>query len=197
MVFLSRITTKTGDQGDTGLGDGTRVPKDDPRVTAYGTVDELNSVLGLLLASCPDLDPAIAGELLRIQNDLFDVGADLCMPPDEKEEPGSRLRVTPEQTKALEDAMDRDQEKQKPLRSFILPGGTPASAWCHLARTVCRRAERDVVTLARDEKVGSEVVVYLNRLSDYLFVLARRLNGHGEHDVLWVPGGQRSSPPSS
>ena len=195
MVFLSRITTKTGDQGDTGLGDGTRVPKDHPRVTAYGTVDELNSVLGLLLANCRDLDPAIAGELLRIQNDLFDVGADLCMPPDEKEEPGTRLRVTPEQTKVLEEAMDRDQEKQKPLRSFILPGGTPASAWCHLARTVCRRAERDVVALARTDKVGSEVVIYLNRLSDYLFVLARRLNGHGEQDVLWVPGGQRSSPP--
>jgi cob(I)alamin adenosyltransferase len=193
MVFLSSITTKSGDQGDTGLGDGTRVPKDHPRVAAYGSVDELNSVLGLLLASCPDLEPAIAGEVRRIQNDLFDVGADLCMPAEESESPGSRLRVTEEQTQFLEKAIDLYQAKQQPLRSFILPGGTPASAWCHLARTICRRAERDVVTLARSEKVGPEVVIYLNRLSDYLFVLARRLNEHGAGDVLWVPGGQRAS----
>ncbi|MFO0864231.1 MAG: cob(I)yrinic acid a,c-diamide adenosyltransferase [Gemmataceae bacterium] len=192
MVFLSSIVTKSGDGGDTGLGDGTRVPKDHARVAAYGSVDELNSVLGLLLASCIDLDAAIASEVRRIQNDLFDVGADLCMPPDDAESPGSRLRVTAEQSKFLEDAIDRYGRRSKSrCKASILPGGTPASAWCHLARTVCRRAERDVVTLMRSEKVGPEVVIYLNRLSDYLFVLARRLNGHGELDVLWVPGGKR------
>jgi cob(I)alamin adenosyltransferase len=186
MVFLSRIYTKSGDAGETGLGDGTRVPKDHPRVAAYGSVDELNAVLGLLLAQCPGAPEA---ELLKsIQNDLFDVGADLCVPPASDEAPGQKLRVRPEQAARLEAAIDRLNEPLAPLKSFVLPGGTPAAAWCHLARTVCRRAERDVVSLARAEGVNPQVIVYLNRLSDLLFVLARVCNDNGQKDVLWVPG---------
>jgi cob(I)alamin adenosyltransferase len=186
MVFLSRIYTKSGDGGDTGLGDGSRVPKDHPRVAAYGSVDELNAVLGLLLAQCPVLPEA---ELLRAaQNDLFDVGADLCVPQPADEAPGQKLRVRPEQATRLEAAIDRLNEPLAPLKSFILPGGSAAAAWCHLARTVCRRAERDVVALARGEAVNPQVIIYLNRLSDLLFVLARVCNGNGQGDVLWVPG---------
>src|ERR1700676_1537716 len=166
MVYLSRIYTKTGDKGDTGLGDGSRVPKDHPRVTAYGGVDELNAVLGLLTAHQPD---AAESDLLRsIQNDLFDVGADLCVPQPADEAPGARLRVRPEQSARLETAIDRLNAGLSPLTSFILPGGTPAAAWCHLARTVCRRAERDVVRLAEGESINPQVIVYLNRLSDLL-----------------------------
>jgi cob(I)alamin adenosyltransferase len=186
VVILSRIYTRTGDQGDTALGDGTRVPKDHPRVAAYGSVDELNAVLGLLVShNC-----AVAEvELLRgIQNDLFDVGADLCLPQAADETPGQRLRVQAEQAVRLEEAIDRLNAGLKPLASFVLPGGQPAAAWCHLARTVCRRAEREVVTLARTEAVNSQVIVYLNRLSDLLFVLARVYNHNGRDDVLWVPG---------
>jgi cob(I)alamin adenosyltransferase len=186
MVFLSRIYTKTGDAGETGLGDGSRVPKDHPRVAAYGSVDELNAVLGILVSSQPGLPEA---ELLRgIQNDLFDVGADLCVPPEKDEAPGAKLRVQLHQAERLEKAIDRLNEKLQPLRSFVIPGGQPAAAWCHLARTVCRRAERDVVTLARQEAINPQVVVYLNRLSDLLFVLARVCNEQGRADVLWVPG---------
>jgi cob(I)alamin adenosyltransferase len=185
MVYLSRIYTKTGDRGDTSLGDGARVPKDHPRVAAYGSVDELNAVLGLLLAQ-PGLPEA---DLLRdVQNDLFDVGADLCVPQAAGEAAGQRLRVRPGQAARLERAIDRLNAGLPALTSFVLPGGRPAAAWCHLARTVCRRAERDVVTLARGETVNPEVVVYLNRLSDLLFVLARACNGDGREDVLWVPG---------
>jgi cob(I)alamin adenosyltransferase len=186
MVYLSRIYTKTGDKGDTALGDGTRVPKNHPRVSAYGTVDELNAVLGLLLAADPD---AAEAELLRtVQNDLFDVGADLCRPQPPDELPGQRLRVQPEQAQRLERAIDRLNAGLTPLHSFILPGGRPAAAWCHLARTVCRRAERDVVTLAGLETINPQIVIYLNRLSDLLFVLARVYNHNGQDDVLWVPG---------
>jgi cob(I)alamin adenosyltransferase len=185
VVYLSRIYTKTGDRGDTGLGDGTRVPKDHPRVAAYGAVDELNAVLGLLLCA-PD---APAPELLKsIQNDLFDVGADLCVPQAADEPAGKRLRVQPMQSARLEEAIDRLNEALQPLTSFVLPGGRPAAAWCHLARTVCRRAERDVATLMRAETINAEVLVYLNRLSDLLFVLARVANGQGQDDILWVPG---------
>jgi cob(I)alamin adenosyltransferase len=187
MVFLSRIYTRSGDAGETGLGDGGRVRKDHPRVAAYGAVDELNAVLGLLLAQAPAVPEA---DLLRgVQNDLFDVGADLCVPQPADEAPGQRLRVRPEQAARLESAIDRLNEPLAPLKSFVLPGGSPAAAWCHLARTVCRRAERDVVTLARAEPVNPQVIVYLNRLSDLLFVLARVCNGNGQTDVLWVPGG--------
>jgi cob(I)alamin adenosyltransferase len=184
MVYLSRIYTKTGDDGTTGLGDGSRVPKTDLRVVAYGTVDELNSVLGLLLT----LNPPEAELLTLIQNDLFDVGADLCVPPAADEKPGQRLRVKPEQSKRLEEAIDRLNEPLSPLKSFVLPGGTAAAAWCHLARTVCRRAERDVVALRQTgAAVNAEVVIYLNRLSDLLFVLARSYN-KDRGDVLWRPG---------
>ena len=187
MVYLSRIYTKSGDQGETGLGDGTRVAKDHVRVAAYGEVDELNAVLGLLAAYCPE---APDRELLvAVQNDLFDVGADLCVPAAADEQPGAALRVTAAQAERLERAIDRVNGGLEPLRSFILPGGTPAAAWLHLARTVCRRAERAVVTLTRAEPVNPQVVVYLNRLSDLLFVLSRAANPGG--DVLWVPGASR------
>jgi cob(I)alamin adenosyltransferase len=197
MVYLSRIYTKTGDRGDTALGDGSRVPKDHPRVAAYGSVDELNSVLGLLIAFQPELPEVDL--LTSIQNDLFDVGADLCvpqpkdgplspapLPPGERGDKG--LRVSEKQALRLEAAIDRLNADLRPLTSFVLPGGTPAAAWCHLARTVCRRAERDVVTLMRSETINPQVIVYLNRLSDLLFVLARVCNEHGSADVLWIPG---------
>ena len=191
MVFLSRIYTKSGDTGETGLGDGLRVPKDHPRVIAYGEVDELNSVLGLLAAYCPD---APEKELLHtIQNDLFDVGADLCVPPADGEEPAHALRIVEAQYLRLERAIDRLNEHLHPLRSFILPGGSPAAAWLHLARTVCRRAERSLVTLMRTEPVNEHALIYLNRLSDFLFVLGRVANSGGEADILWVPGKSRSS----
>jgi cob(I)alamin adenosyltransferase len=190
MVFLSRIYTKSGDAGETGLGDGTRVPKDAARVEAYGEVDELNAALGLVAAYCPDCPEAAF--LRNIQNDLFDVGADLCVPPT-PQEAGKALRVTAAQAERLEKAIDRLNEKLEPLRSFILPGGTPAAAWLHLARTVCRRAERAVVTLMRTETVNPQVLIYLNRLSDFLFVLARVANDGGKADVLWVPGAGRNA----
>src|SRR5262249_38611807 len=172
MVYLSRIYTKSGDQGETGLGDGSRVPKDHPRVTAYGNVDELNAATGLVLAEAPELPEA---DLLRsIQNDLFDVGADLCVPGSPEETAGPpRLRVRPEQAQRLESAIDRLNEPLAPLTSFVLPGGNPSAAWCHLARTICRRAERDVVTLARTAPTNPEAVIHLNRLPDLLFVPAR------------------------
>ena len=186
MVFLSRIYTRSGDSGDTGLGDGTRVPKDHPRVTAYGSVDELNSVLGLLIASDPQGSETA---LLRgIQNELFDLGADLCVPQPADEQPGLRLRIRPDQPTRLEQAIDRLNTRLEPLTSFILPGGSPAAAWCHLARTVCRRAERDVVALMHQEAINPQVAIYLNRLSDLLFVLARVYNNNGQDDVLWQPG---------
>lgn len=192
MVYLSRIYTKSGDTGETGLGDGTRVPKDHPRVAAYGSVDELNATLGLLLVQAPNQSEA---DLLRtVQNDLFDVGADLCVPVAQEEAPGSRLRVRPEQAVRLEEAIDRLNAGLEPLTSFVLPGGTVAAAWCHLARTVCRRAERNVITLSHQESVNPQVIIYLNRLSDLLFVLARFYNSGQGGDVLWRPGqGQNPS----
>jgi cob(I)alamin adenosyltransferase len=191
MVYLSRIYTKSGDGGDTGLGDGSRVPKDHPRVAAYGSVDELNAVLGLLVSQFPQ---AMEIELVRsIQNDLFDVGADLCLPQSAEEKPGAHLRVRAEQAERLEQAIDRLNANLTPLTSFILPGGHGAAAWCHLARTVCRRAERDVVTLACTEKINSQVIVYLNRLSDLLFVLGRVYNNNGHDDILWRPGQTQTS----
>jgi cob(I)alamin adenosyltransferase len=189
MVYLSRIYTKSGDGGETGLGDGARVAKDSPRVEAYGQVDELNAVLGLAIANC--LDQSDLTLLRSIQNDLFDVGADLCVPPQAGETPGKALRVTPAQAERLEKAIDGANENLQPLRSFVLPGGAPLAAWLHLARTVCRRAERAVVTLMRTESVNAQVLVYLNRLSDLLFVLSRQANAGGAGDVLWTPGENR------
>jgi cob(I)alamin adenosyltransferase len=192
MVYLSRIYTKSGDQGDTGLGDGSRVPKDHPRVAAYGSVDELNAVLGLLVSQHPQ---AAEVDLLRtIQNDLFDVGADLCLPRADGEAAGAHLRVRAEQTERLEQAIDRLNANLTPLTSFILPGGQGPAAWCHLARTVCRRVEREVVTLARGEPVNTQAIVYLNRLSDLLFVLARVYNNNGRDDILWRPGQTQTNP---
>ncbi len=192
MVYLSRIYTRGGDQGQTSLGDGTRVPKDHPRIVAYGEVDSLNSVIGLLIAHAGDNAEA---ELLRsIQNDLFDVGADLCVPAGADEKPGQRLRMRPEQSTRLEKEIDRLNARLAPLTSFVLPGGSLAAAWCHLARTACRDAERAVVTLAARESVNAEVIVYLNRLSDLLFVLARVFNDDGRNDVLWQPGKTQQTP---
>jgi cob(I)alamin adenosyltransferase len=193
MVYLSRIYTKSGDGGDTALGDGSRVPKDHPRVAAYGCIDELNSILGLLVSQFAQ---AAEIDLIRgIQNDLFDVGADLCLPQSTDEKPGAHLRVRAEQAERLEKAIDRLNENLQPLKSFILPGGQESAAWCHLARTVCRRAEREIVTLARGESINPQVIVYLNRLSDLLFVMARTYNDEGVRDILWQPG--KSRPKSS
>ncbi len=186
MVYISRIYTRSGDQGDTGLGDGSRVPKDHPRVAAYGSVDELNAVIGLLIAHDPQ--GAEAPLLRSIQNELFDIGADLCVPAAAEEKVGARLRIRPEQATRLETAIDRLNDKLAPLTSFVLPGGSVAAAWCHLARTVCRRAERDVITLHQREPLNPQVIIYLNRLSDLLFVLARVYNNNGQGDVLWQPG---------
>lgn len=185
MVYLNRIYTKSGDLGETGLGNGKRVPKDHPRVAAYGEVDELNASLGLALI----IEGLPERELLReIQNDLFDVGGDLCIPIDVAEVTGKNLRVTLGHVEKLEKAIDRLNESLEPLRSFVLPGGSAAAAHLHLARTVCRRAERSVVTLIATEKLNPHVLIYLNRLSDLLFVLARVANQGGKNDVLWVPG---------
>ena len=189
MVVLSRIYTKTGDRGETGLGDGSRVSKGHARVAAYGEVDELNAVLGLIMAHTGEYAERL---LVRsIQNDLFDVGADLCVPAVAGEEPGKALRITPAQVERLERAIDRLNEPIQPLKSFVLPGGSPAAAWLHLARTVCRRAERAVVTLMRTESVNPQALIYLNRLSDLLFVMARSANDLGKTDVLWEPGKTR------
>lgn len=188
MVFLSKIYTRSGDQGETGLGDGQRVSKDHPRVAAYGSVDELNATLGLLLAQglAVSEQPELPVIVRDIQNDLFDLGADLCVPESPKS--AQVLRIRPEQVTRLEQLIDRFNEPLQPLHSFVLPGGSLAAAWCHLARTICRRAERDVVTLGRTEVINTEVIKYLNRLSDLLFVLARACNDNGQTDVLWEPG---------
>ena len=190
MVYLSRIYTKTGDAGDTGLGDGTRVPKDHPRVTAYGGVDELNALFGMILTE-PLPSKSVLDLITSIQNDLFDVGADLCVPIQDND---IALRVRAEQAERLEKAIDHYNERLQPLKSFVLPGGSTVAAWCHLARTVCRRAERDVVALSHSDKVNPQVIIYLNRLSDLLFVLARICNADGSEDVLWIPGKTQQAP---
>jgi len=163
---LSKIYTRTGDEGTTGLGDGTRVPKDHLRVEAYGTVDETNSAIGVVLAS-PDLPDAVRRCLTDVQHDLFDLGGELCIP-------GART-ITAAYTKRLEEQLDSFNEPLPPLKEFILPGGGPAAAAAHMARTICRRAERVCWSLAREESVSADVMIYLNRLSDLLFVLARVL----------------------
>lgn len=191
MVRLNRIYTKTGDGGTTGLGDGTRVPKTDPRIEAYGTVDELSSVIGLAMALSDEERQGgrFDALLTAIQNDLFDLGADLCVPPKEGEEP--KLRITASYVTRLEGWIDEHNAALEPLTSFILPGGKPLAAWLHLARTVSRRAERLAYDLAatEGEVVGVEALRYLNRLSDLFFVLGRVANDGGRADVLWKPGG--------
>ncbi len=179
---LSKIYTRTGDKGTTGLGGGIRVDKDSPRVEAYGTVDELNSVLGLLLAD--DLPDDIRDVLIDVQHDLFDLGSELCVP--------GRSRLSDHQVKRLEETLDALNEGLSPLKEFILPGGGRQAAVCHLARTVCRRAERRTISLNKAEAVSAVAMQYLNRLSDLLFVMARYLNKHaGGNDVLWQPGKNR------
>jgi cob(I)alamin adenosyltransferase len=187
MVVLNRIYTRTGDDGTTALGTGARRKKYDPRVEAYGTIDEVNATLGLvrLHTQGAALDEALA----RIQNDLFDVSADLCLA--EKGPGGARLTVTDAQVAWLETEIDRLNAELAPLKSFILPGGSPASAYLHLARTVCRRAERIMVALKDKEGVSEPSLKYVNRLSDYLFVAGRYANDKGARDVLWAPGQNR------
>ena len=176
---LSKIYTRTGDAGTTGLGDGSRVPKDAPRIHALGDVDELNSTIGLLL--CEDLPPEVREALTGIQHDLFDLGGELCIP--------GFNNITEIQVKRLEDLLDRYNADLPPLKDFILPGGAKSASVAHLARTVCRRAERSVITLANNEAVSDLVRQYLNRLSDLMFVLGRVLNRYaGGSDVLWQQG---------
>jgi cob(I)alamin adenosyltransferase len=189
MVRLSRIYTKSGDQGLTGLGDGSRVAKHALRVETYGTVDEANAVIGLARLAAgahPEADVVLA----RIQNDLFDLGADLCTP--EAEDGAMKgLRIQASQTERLESEIDAFNANLKPLESFILPGGSAAAAHLHHARTVVRRAERLIAALAEAEAVNPQALIYANRLSDLLFVLARALNDQGQSDILWVPGKNR------
>jgi len=183
-VNLTRIYTKLGDGGETHLGDMSRVPKTDERIEAYGQIDELNAQVGLALA-VPSLPERFAQWLRRVQNDLFDLGADLSVPPGGERE---RLRVVPEQVTWLEEACDEVNAELDPLRSFVLPGGTPAAAHLHVCRTVCRRAERRTLRVAG---ANPEIVRYLNRLSDLLFILSRAANG-GE-EPLWDPGSSQSA----
>jgi cob(I)alamin adenosyltransferase len=187
MVRLTRIYTRGGDTGETSLGDGARVPKHAVRVAAYGTVDEANAAIGIARLHA---DPAADEMLDRIQNDLFDLGADLCTPEDGRRAAGA-LRIVAAQVERLEREIDAMNAALRPLDSFILPGGTPAAAFLHLARTVTRRAERMVSELASSEPVNPQALKYLNRLSDHLFVLGRRLNDNGACDVLWRPGANR------
>ncbi len=187
MVRLTRIYTRGGDKGETSLGDGARVAKHALRVAAYGTVDEANAAIGLArLQADPEADLMLG----RIQNDLFDLGADLCTPEGGRRSTGA-LRISAAQVTRLESEIDAMNAVLRPLDSFVLPGGSPAAAFLHLARTVTRRAERLVSELAAREAVNSEALKYLNRLSDHLFVLSRRVNDNGAGDVLWIPGANR------
>ena len=187
MVRLNRIYTRTGDKGTTALGDGTRLPKHAPRIAAYGTVDEANSVIGLARQHTSGQLDAMLG---RIQNDLFDLGADLCVPQDGRKAEGA-LRIVDAQVERLEREIDAMNAELSPLTSFILPGGTAAAAHLHLARTVARRAERLMVELAEREAVSAAAIRYINRLSDHLFVAARFANDKGQADILWTPGANR------
>ncbi len=199
MVRLNVIYTRTGDKGESGLGDGTRRPKTDARFVAMGDVDETNCAVGLARFHTRGSEDvtlaAIEADLARVQNDLFDLGADLCMPAAAGEVPGAALRVAASQVEALERAIDALNDNLAPLRSFVLPGGTAAAAALHHARAVCRRAERSVVALAdiEGEEVGPAALAYINRLSDYLFVAARAANDFGAADVLWAPGANQAA----
>jgi cob(I)alamin adenosyltransferase len=187
MVTLNRIYTKAGDKGDTALGDGTRRPKHDLRIQAFGTVDETNAAIGVArLHAAAEIDAM----LMRIQNDLFDLGADLCVPETAKRAEG-RLRTADAQVERLEREIDAMNAELAPLTSFVLPGGSPAAAYLHLARAIARRAERLMVELAAAEPVNEAALRYMNRLSDHLFVASRFVNDKGARDVLWVPGGNR------
>lgn len=193
MVKLNKIYTRTGDKGTTGLGSGERRPKHDLRVAAYGTVDEASSCIGMARVHTASAHPEIDAILLRVQNDLFDLGADLAAPDTGKDLGYEPLRMVASQTERVERDIDTLNARLKPLNSFVLPGGSPAAAALHLARTVARRAERLIVELAgKDgEHVNVEAIRYMNRVSDLLFVAARVVNDNGEADVLWVPGQNR------
>jgi cob(I)alamin adenosyltransferase len=192
MVVLSKIYTRTGDDGTTALASGRRVAKYDLRVEAYGTVDETNAAIGLARLNTRDAMSVLDAMLARIQNDLFDLGADLSH-PDEAKDARGRLAVTDAQVERLETEIDALNKDLQPLRSFVLPGGTPAASFLHLARTLSRRAERLMVALASrpNEPIGPPALRYINRLSDFLFVAARYANDKGRADVLWVPGQNR------
>lgn len=188
MVKLTKIYTRGGDKGKTSLAGGDRVEKDDARVSAYGTVDEANASIGLArLHTSGDADSMLS----RIQNDMFDVGADLATPGDDFEPGEMTLRATEAQVTRLEEEIDALNAGLADLTSFILPGGSPASSYLHLARTVVRRAEREAITASKADSINPVAIKYLNRLSDHLFVLARHLNDEGRSDVLWVPGANR------
>src|ERR1700693_3206927 len=189
MFKLNKIYTRTGDDGTTGLGSGERRKKYDLRVAAYGTLDEANAAIGIARLHTGS-DGMLDAALSRIQNDLFDVGADLCTPGKGRGPDGARLTVTQAQVDWLESEIDRLNDALAPLKSFVLPGGSPAAAYLHLARTICRRAERLIAELKDKpgESVGAEVLQYVNRLSDFLFVAGRYANGKGARDVLWQPG---------
>jgi cob(I)alamin adenosyltransferase len=192
MVVLNKIYTRTGDDGTTALGSGRRVAKYDLRVEAYGTLDETNAAIGLARLHTAADAPALDAMLARIQNDLFDLGADLCFPPETKDN-RERLQVTDAQVARLEQEIDTLNRELEPLRSFVLPGGSPAASFLHLARTVSRRAERLMMALdaRQGETVGAPALRYINRLSDFLFVAARYANDKGQSDVTWVPGQNR------
>jgi cob(I)alamin adenosyltransferase len=191
MVILNKIYTRTGDDGTTALGTSERVPKYTLRVAAYGTADETNAAIGVARLHLAD-EPAVDAMLARVQNDLFDLGADLCV-PDRGTKPGYQPPITDAHIKRLEDEIDAMNAELAPLRSFVLPGGTAPAAHLHVARTVCRRAERLIAELAADpdEPVNASAVKYINRLSDFLFVASRYVNDRGKRDVLWVPGQNR------
>ena len=190
MVVLNRIYTRTGDDGTTALGSGERVAKTARRVEAYGTVDEANAAIGLARTLLGAEDAAMQARLARIQNDLFDLGADLCVPEKADGAQQSRLRIADAHVARLEAEIDELNAELSPLRSFVLPGGRSAAAQLHVARTVTRRAEREIIRLAEEpnEVVGATAIKYVNRLSDFLFVAGRYVNGRGAEDVLWVPG---------
>lgn len=189
MVTLNKIYTKTGDKGETALGTGERVAKFALRIEAYGTVDETNAAIGI---ARQHTDDQLDQMLERVQNDLFDLGADLCTPDTGEKLEYEPLRIVPDQVTRLEIEIDTLNEKLEPLKSFVLPAGTPAAAALHLARTVSRRAERRMVELATQEKVGDAALQYINRLSDFLFVASRYVNAQANGDVLWQPGANRS-----
>jgi cob(I)alamin adenosyltransferase len=190
MVRLNKIYTRTGDDGTSGLVDGSRLPKHAPRFEAVGAIDEANSVLGWAVLEL-DRDGEFAPDVMRIQNDLFDLGADLATPGEDFAPSEMVLRIVPSQVAWLEQRIDAVNEALEPLRSFILPGGSERTARLHLARATVRRAERAMVWLASDEAVNPAALAYVNRLSDYLFVIARALNANGANDVLWTPGANR------
>jgi cob(I)alamin adenosyltransferase len=190
MVVLTKIYTKTGDDGTTALGTGERVPKTNARIAAYGTVDETNAAIGMARLLLPPGDETVPAMLARIQNDLFDLGADLCVPDRGEPLPYTPLRLNNAQVERLEREIDAMNSEMAPLASFVLPGGSQAGAALHVARTVCRRAERAIaeLRLIEGEPVSADVCRYINRLSDHLFVASRYVNGKGKNDLLWRPG---------